>query len=130
MPRAPSTINVLALVSDLIFESKIRAAARGTGLAVNVVRTTEDLLSLAQQQVQHLIFVDLNALGADVEATLGRLRDLDSAVQIVGFASHVDAALMNRAKAAGATEVMPRSQFAANLTELVGELGQQAGDPG
>ena len=45
MPTAPSSVNALALVTDLIFESKIRAAARGTGAVVNVVRTTDELFA-------------------------------------------------------------------------------------
>ena len=43
---------------------------------------------------------------------------------VVGFASHVDDALMAAAHAAGCAEVLPRSRFFRRLTDFAGDTGQ------
>jgi hypothetical protein len=59
-----------------------------------------------------------------VVVDLGRAGVLDAiasgiAGSVVGFASHVDADLLEAAKAAGCTLALPRSRFFARLPELV-----------
>ncbi len=128
MPTEPSTINVLALVGDLIFESKIRGAARGSPAVVHAVRTPGDLLASADRLAPQLVLVDLNVLGAGTADSIAQLRQAAEGARIIGFASHVDAELLEQAKAAGADEVMPRSRFDAEVVELLqGATGQSRG---
>ncbi len=121
MPTERSTINVLALVSDLIFESKIRGAARGSAAAVHAVRTAGDLLASTDRLAPQLVLVDLNVLGAGTTDSIAQLRKAAPGARIIGFASHVDAELLDGAKAAGADEVMPRSRFDAELPQLLSD---------
>jgi len=122
----PSTINVLALVGDLIFESKIRGAARGSLATVHAVRTRGDLLASAGRLAPRLVLVDLNVLPACTADSIAELRHAAGGARIIGFASHVDTELMDRAEAAGADEVMPRSRFEAEIVELLQGVAEQS----
>lgn len=119
MPNEPESINVLALVGDLIFESKIRGAAQTGGVTIHAVRTAGDLLIATTRLAPKLILVDVNVLGASTADVVGRIRQAAEGARIIGFASHVDAALMERAKAAGADDVMPRSRFNTEIVDLL-----------
>lgn len=130
MPTERSTINVLALVGDLIFESKIRGAARGSSAVVHAVRTSDDLLASADRLAPPLVLVDLNVLGAGTTDSIAQLRQSAEGAKIIGFASHVDAELMDQAKAAGADEVMPRSRFDAEIVELLQGVAPPSRDQG
>ena len=45
-----------------------------------------------------------------------------SALPVIGFLSHVDRELAQRAEKAGVTRVLPRSQFSENLPDLLMDL--------
>jgi len=128
--REPATVNVLALVGDLIFESRIRGAARGSSAVVHAVRTKGDLLTSVDRCAPHLVLLDLNVLGADTTASVAQLRQAAGHARIIGFASHVDAELMDRAKAAGADDVMPRSRFDAELVPMLHGMAERPGKQG
>ncbi|HUB26968.1 MAG TPA: hypothetical protein VL992_16195 [Tepidisphaeraceae bacterium] len=103
---------IIALMSDLIFFSKIAAEAKAAGQSATMIRT---VASLGGQQGKMLL-VDLNMTGA-----------IDAAAQwqqatgrpAIGFVSHVDAAAIAAAKAAGLAQVLARSRFVQVLPELV-----------
>jgi hypothetical protein len=83
---------------------------------VEVVHVTipEDLAVTAA--VGDLVVVDLSRPGVlDVVGGLG--------VPVVGFASHVDTALLDAARAAGCEEVLPRSRFFATLAARLDDGG-------
>jgi DNA-binding NarL/FixJ family response regulator len=65
-----------------------------------------------------LIIVDLNAK-SDPVATITRLRATQKELPIVSFLSHLQVELAAQAKAAGATEVLPRSAFTQNLAKIL-----------
>ena len=95
---------VAAYVPDLMDRSKVAAAAD-----VTFVATPGELAGAGAE----VVVVDLSRPGV-VEA-LGDLRR----VRTIGFGSHVDQDLLQRAKAAGCDEVMARSRFFARLGELL-----------
>ncbi len=109
---------VLALVDDLMFQSKILETARHTGAAVKIVGTADALFEQAQAESPALVLVDLNARAASLEA-VERLRAAGNAVPVIGFLSHVQADLAERARAAGCSEVMPRSKFTQQLAAIL-----------
>lgn len=108
-----------AFVDDLLFRSKIRAAASGTGAAVSFLKDAGDP-ALADAAVA---IVDLDAAGAmDI---VGALRASWPALRIVGFVSHVHAERIREAREAGA-DVMARSAFVNALPSLLAD-GTAAG---
>ncbi len=112
---------ILAAVADLMFSSKIRAAAGLAGADVRFARTAEELLRQAREGRPSRILLDLNAATLDAIDTIARLKgDPDlAATPIVGFVSHVQADVIAAARAAGIDEVMARSAFVTRLPELL-----------
>src|SRR5579862_6214611 len=95
---------VLALVRDLMFTSKITATARGVGGNVKVIRDP----AVLSGQAGGLLLVDLNLPGAIEAAAQWRK---ESGGKVVGFVSHVDTPTIERAREAGLDQVMARSGF-------------------
>ena len=112
-PAAP----IIALVKDLIFSSRIGATARAESAAVQMVRDPAQLASLNGA----LLILDLNLAGAIEAASAWLAAGGSDAPQrhAVGFVSHVDAATIDAAKAAGIPQVLPRSRFVQVLPELL-----------
>ena len=109
---------VVALVPDLMDRSRI-------GAAVDRVRFVDDPAALAgaadEAGVGAVVLLDLARPGV-VEAAA----DLAArSVVVVGFGSHVDTGLLDRARAAG-VEVHPRSRLFRSLTALLAEAGARA----
>ena len=112
---------VVILVDDLMFASRIREAAKGTGAVVASARTAAQVLDACRAGARVLI--------ADLDSP--RLPALDAiqavaadpalaGVHTVGFFSHVETETARAAKAAGCRTVLPRSAF---VRELPARLG-------
>jgi PleD family two-component response regulator len=112
---------VLCAVEDLMFVSKLRAAAASARVELRFVRSPQAAIAEARQHQPALVILDLNA---------DRLRPLDivaalradpalGGVRTVGYVSHVDGDRIAASRAAGVDEVMPRSAFAAQLRAML-----------
>jgi CheY-like chemotaxis protein len=112
---------LIALVDDLLFLSRIREAGRAAGIEVRSVRGASDLLAAARQQAR-LVLVDADSERLPWQAALSALRAAEpalSALPVIAFVSHVRADLAEAARAAGASRVLARSAFVKELPELV-----------
>ena len=110
--------DVLALVDDLFFQAKMTETARQTGVTLQTVTNGEALVAAAAGQAHKLVLVDLNARQGAL-AAVEQLRASGNAPPIVGFLSHVQTELAERARAAGCQEVLPRSKFTAELADIL-----------
>lgn len=110
---------VIAVVGDMFFASKIRAAAEALGVEISFARSREALS--AQASEARLIVVDLHHQNVDVVALAADLKaDSETAnIRLIGFFSHVETELRERALAAGFDEVLPRSAFSRDLPEIL-----------
>ena len=106
---------IAAFVDDLLFQSKIRAAAAHTGAAVSFLRDPADP-SIAGAS---LAILDLDRNGAI--AVLTALRASWPELRLVGFVSHVHADRIREARAAGTIDVMARSAFVNALPSLLAD---------
>ena len=114
---------VLALVDDLLFLSRIREAARGTGAEVRAVRSAADLLAGAREGGR-LVLVDADSSRlpwTDAVAALRADPALDS-LPVVAFLSHVHAERAEAARAAGCTRVLARGAFVQELPRLIASV--------
>ena len=122
---------VLVVVQDLLFGSKIRAAAEQAGVETAFARTPDDMLRQAHHAAPSLAVFDLDSRTIDPIAAIRALK-ADTAlagIRIVGFVSHVRADLVSAAREAGADEVLARSAFVTRLGEiLVGKSCQSLPD--
>ena len=114
---------VVVLVDDLMFLSRIREAAKAGGAVVRAARSVSDVLEACRGGARTVI-VDLDsarlpALEA-VSAVAGDPALAD--VRLVGFYSHVETERARAAREAGCREVLPRSAFVRQLSELIGGI--------
>lgn len=112
---------ILAAVDDLMFASKIRAAAGPLGVQVFFARSPDDLLAQARAERPSLVIFDLNSKRFAPLDTLASLRRDPSLADIrtIGFVSHVQTDLIKAAREAGITEVLARSAFSKNIGEIL-----------
>jgi hypothetical protein len=110
----------LLLSRDLIFTSKVTGTARELGRRVMVAGNLALATSMVEQWRPRVVFVDLAAGELASPVAIVALRRLaDPSTAFVAFGSHVDTAALDAARGAGCDPVLPRSQFTAQLPELV-----------
>jgi CheY-like chemotaxis protein len=112
---------VIALVSDLMFGSRIREAAAPLGIAVRSARSPEALIEACRAEPPSLVLADLDDGRVRALEAIRSLRQ-DPALQalsVVGFVSHVDAERAAAAQAAGCSRVLARSAFVQELPRLL-----------
>ena len=108
---------VVALMDDLFFQMKVAETAKHVGIEFKVAANEEALAGMLEPPTK-LVIVDLNAKGEPV-AAIARLRATRKKLPVVAFLSHVQTELAAQAKAAGSTEVLPRSVFTQNLAKIL-----------
>ncbi len=118
MTNPKSEAGVIALINDLIFETKLRSSAKSLGVAVEVVKSTSALLSSIQKSKPSLVIIDLNN-APEADAAIKSVLNRAPTSHVVAYVSHVDEELAESARRAGAHEVMPRSQFNQQLPQLL-----------
>ena len=112
--------DIVLLVDDLMFASRIREAAKATGAVVASARTAAQALDACRAGARVLI--------ADLDSP--RLPALDAiralaadpalaAVHTIGFFSHVETETARAAREAGCRTVLPRSAFVRELPALL-----------
>ena len=114
----------VALVTDLIFSTKITGTGRAVGQPVLVARSVDKLREqLAAAGPGALVIIDLNANGVDVLEAIRAARQ--SGGRVLAYLSHVQAELVAAAREAGADQVLARSAFSDQLPNLLAGAGRE-----
>jgi CheY-like chemotaxis protein len=111
-------VDVVVLVDDLFFQAKIVETARLSEVAIAICGTGDAFVAAVEREHPKLAIADLNARSGALDA-LERLRASGNQTPLIGYLSHVQTELAERAKAAGCQDVMPRSKFTANLAAIL-----------
>ncbi len=110
---------VVIVGTDLMFTSKVTGTARALGIDAATAATVDALTIRLNEGAVRLVLVDMAmpepVAGAAIRAAVGHA----SQPATIAFYSHVQSALADAAKAAGATEVMPRSKFSSDLPAIL-----------
>ena len=116
MPR-----NVLAIVDDLFFASKIRGTAEQLGVSVSFLRNLESLNQAVLRDRPSLIICDLHSQRIDPIELAKQLKADEQlrSIPLLGFFSHVQIELQRQAQNAGFDRVMPRSAFTRDLAAIL-----------
>src|SRR5436305_972779 len=116
MPR-----NVLAIVDDLFFASKIRGTAEQLGVSVSFLRNSGSLNQAVLRDRPSLIICDLHSQRIDPIELAKQLKANEQlrSIPLLGFFSHVQVELQRQAEEAGFDRVIPRSAFAKKLAEIL-----------
>ena len=121
--------DAIVLIDDLFFQAKLLETAKLTGISLQTVATGEQLLKAAAANPAALVIVDLNARQGSLDAVEQLCKEnLEPGVRsngpgnprrVIGFLSHVQTELAERARSAGCQDVMPRSKFTQNLAAIL-----------
>jgi DNA-binding NarL/FixJ family response regulator len=107
---------ILVAVRDLLFRSKISAAAERLGVEVRMAPRGAPLPEAARALGGGTVLLDLGEPGAldQVRAAKGV-----APLRVVGFLGHLEAELARAAAEAGVDEVLTRGQFVQRLDEIL-----------
>jgi CheY-like chemotaxis protein len=124
------TLPVFAIISDLLFRSKIDDAARRAGVTLRVAKSVEQLERHLGTAIPAVVLMDLEMEGLDTQAMLERLRATPGAVNVpvIGFAGHTNVAVIHDARAHG-VQVMARSAFVDQLPTLMERIAAHGDGP-
>ncbi len=125
--REDAGSRIFAFVDDLFFLAKIQETARKMNVKVEFVKTDKDLLERMKQNGEEkpsLIIFDLNNVNAKPLTLIPKLKSkLKKGTSIIGFLSHVQGDLKQKAHEVGCDMVLPRSAFSQNLPQLLRRHG-------
>ena len=118
MPN-PGTKRVLAVVNDLFFSVKLTEAAKRSGLNLEFVKEGKLVLEKAGEKPSLIIF-DLNFDAVEPLKLISELKGqpLTKGISLIGYLSHVQVDLKQKAQEAGCDMVMARSAFSQNMPQI------------
>ncbi len=116
---------VVVLIDDVFFQAKLYETAKQVGVELRACASPEALAAEINRESPKLVIVDLNAR-ADPLAAIERLQAAGAPRNIIGFFSHVQTELAERARAAGCSNLMPRSKFTQSLATILAEAKSKA----
>ena len=118
---------IFAFIEDLFFMAKIQETARKLNVKVEFVKTDKDLMDKMEQngdEKPSLIIFDLNLASVKPLTLIPKLKSkLKKGTSIIGFLSHVQGDLKQKAHEVGCDMVLPRSAFSQNLPQLLRRHG-------
>jgi CheY-like chemotaxis protein len=111
---------VLAVIDDLMLQSRVSAAATASGAEIRFARN-EEAAAAGAAEGPALILLDLNGRRTDPIGFLTRIKGdaVLSRIRVVGFVSHVDTETIEAARAAGIDEVLARGAFINQLPAIL-----------
>lgn len=125
--REDTNSRIFAFVDDLFFATKIQETARKLNVKVEFAKNDKDLADRMQQNGEEkpsLIIFDLNNANAKPLTLIPKLKSkLKKGTSIIGFLSHVQGDLKQKAHEVGCDMVLPRSAFSQNLPQLLRRHG-------
>jgi hypothetical protein len=131
-PAEDAASRVFAFVEDLFFLSKIQDTGRKMNVKVEFVKTEKDLAEHMKnngEEKPSLIIFDLNNANAKPLSLIPKLKSkLKKGTSIIGFLSHVQGDLKQKAHEVGCDMVLPRSAFSQNLPQLLRRHGAAEAD--
>jgi len=107
----------LLLSADLMFSSRVAAAAQTLGVPLALVPQAADLPQKLGPDCR-LVLIDLSAPGLDLAAAVTSARTVAPAARLVAYGAHVNEDALAAATRAGC-EVLTRGQFHKQYAELL-----------
>jgi len=125
--RDDANSRIFAFVDDLFFSAKIQETARKLNVKVEFCKAEKDLADRIKdngEEKPSLIIFDLNNANAKPLTLIPKLKSkLKKQTSIIGFLSHVQGDLKQKAHEVGCDMVLPRSAFSQNLPQLLRRHG-------
>ncbi|QDT27106.1 Response regulator receiver domain protein [Gimesia panareensis] len=109
---------IVILCADLMFQSQITGAARLQGFSFSCALSLSQAIGQLTDEFPQVLIIDLNQPELDWEvlaATLQKHPQLTS----IAYGPHIDTDKLQQARDSGCDQVLPRSQFSANLPRIL-----------
>ena len=118
---------IFAFIEDLFFMAKIQETAKKLNVKVEFVKSDKEMMEKMRQNGEEkpsLIIFDLNNTSVKPLSLIPKLKNkLKKGTSIIGFLSHVQGDLKQKAHEVGCDMVLPRSAFSQNLPQLLRRHG-------
>jgi DNA-binding NarL/FixJ family response regulator len=101
---------VLFLTNDLMFSSRVGAAAKAAGASLQLVPRAATIPEVLTADCR-LVLVDLSLDELNLPAVVRAVRARAPAARVIAFGPHVDHAALADASDAGCDQVLSRGQF-------------------
>ncbi len=112
-------MKILAAIHDLMFSSKVNAAAQGRPITW-LKRGTKVTDEVAREKPDVLL-IDLAAPQLDAVNAIRAIKQAGGPI-VIGYVDHTREDLIEAARAAGCDHVMSKGEFARRLPELLAEI--------
>ena len=116
------TTTILAVIPDLMFQSRVREQAQALGFEVATADTMDEAIQ-ALERLPGLLVLDLHAMGIDTAALAADAKA--RAVPVLAFGRHTETGVLRAAREAGCDAVVVRSTFVEELPQLLRQLARQ-----
>lgn len=114
----------IGLISDLVMQSHVTAAAQRAQIALEIALTADALMTKVVSSPPRLVMLDLAEPALDLEHLVPRLKErLPSGATIVAFGPHVHRQRLAAAESAGCDVVISRGQFHAQTEAILKRYG-------
>jgi PleD family two-component response regulator len=117
----PKNKKIVAAVEDLFFVVKINDLAKRAGFTPEFIKTQDAIVERVIAEPPALLIVDLNNVAVSPVDLIAKVKAIPEAksTSVIGFVSHIEAELKQRAQEAGANMVLARSAFSTNLPQIL-----------
>lgn len=126
--REDAAPRIFGFVDDLFFQAKIQETARKLNVKVEFVKSEPDFfdrVKLNGEEKPSLVIVDLNISSVKPLSLVPKLKSKLKKTSVIGFLSHVQGDLKQKAHEVGCDMVLPRSAFSQNLPNLLRRHGAE-----
>jgi len=110
-------VDVIALVPDLLFASRISSLAKSNARSLSIASSLAELRQLLANHRPRLVIVDLSARGVDVAAAIGAAKAANVPT-VVAFGPHKDLAARAAALDAGADRWVTNQRLVDVMADL------------
>jgi CheY-like chemotaxis protein len=131
--REDAPTRIYCFIEDLFFLAKIQEVTKKLGIKVAFLKPEKEekdkdllakLTETSEEDRPALILFDLNNAATKPLTLIPKIRaKLKRGTSIIGFLSHIQGDLKNKAIEAGCDTVMPRATFSQNLPSLLRRYG-------
>ncbi len=117
---------IVAVIPDLMFQSRVREQARALDFDVTVADAQEEAAA-AIAGAPDLVVLDLHAMGIETQKVIAHAKM--RRVPVLAFGRHTETGVLRAAREAGAAAVVVRSTFVEDLPQLLREHVRTGASP-
>ena len=114
-------MTILAVIPDLMFQSRVREQARALDFEIATVDTMSEATA-ALERSPALLVLDLQAMGIDTVTLVADAKARE--VPVLAFGRHTERDVLRAARNAGCDTVVVRSTFVEEMPQLLRELAR------